>query len=228
MNKNKYILLLVGLLFVFLERMACAAIMEIPLGDTGWSIFVGSDISDQLGVTVFGQDPSTQTVFLELDKQFTDFHGSVIQVRFAKMDSRALAYSRFVIVDEFIVNDTDSEWHGFHMVLVSDGVAGFDNSTVPDGDKLPNVTWGVFNGYGQLPTELNFDGGADGIVPNTIPSNYFRPGYISGDIVILADPNLEVGRDFLLQEYYSPEPTSLLLLLGLSWLGVRKTGRHDR
>lgn len=221
---RKKILLLAGVWTVCAVGAVRATEMEIPLEGSGWSVWVDSDVFSYIGVTVFGLRPATHSVLLELDKEFTECKDDLdapfqpITFRFVKTDG-ATTYSRFVIRDEFVVNGTNCDWHDFHMTLGPDDAAGFDDSVMPDGDKLPNVSYTNYTGYNGYPVRLNFEGG---IVPHDAPLNRFRPGYQSGDIIILTNPALAAGGEFTLQEQPTPEPGSILLLFGLSWFALKK------
>jgi hypothetical protein len=224
MRERKGSLLLWAAILASVTATALATDIVLPLRDTGWSVSFDERLKEQLGVHVLGVRPSQNAVLLELDKWFTGIKSNTgfdpIILSFNK-DNLSTSYSRFIIKDEFIVNDTDTDWLDFHMLL-SPGVVGFDNLTVPDGDKFADVDFYNNSGYTGLPVELDF---SNGTVPHDPPSNYFQPAYWGGDIIVVTDPQMgtngKVGS-FILKEFPTPEPASFLLLLGTLLFGRRK------
>jgi hypothetical protein len=100
--------------------------------------------------------------------------------------------------------------------------AGFSYGSDPSGDQFATVTLSGSSGYDGLPTRVDF---SDGVVPNNPPDmDDFRPGYASGYIAIVADPEMLIGQRILLKEYPTiPEPATLGVLVsgGLILLGCR-------
>ena len=133
-------------------------------------------------------------------------------VEFIKDSEEAL--EKIIIADEFITNDTSTDWIDFHIELavsIVDPEAGFGVPTDPSGDQFETVIVSGTNGYNGLPTKIDF---YDGVVSADPPDqDDFRPGWHSGYITITANPEMEVGHRILLKEYPTiPEPATLALL----------------
>ena len=135
-------------------------------------------------------------------------------IEFIKNSQQAVG--QIIITDEFITNDTTEPWIDFHIELavsIYDPEAGFSLATNPDGDQFSTVALSGSNGHNGLPTKIDFSGG---LVPNN-PQDQddFRPGYYSGSMVIIADPEMEVEQRIVLKEFPTiPEPATLVLLMG--------------
>jgi hypothetical protein len=208
------------------------------LGSSGWSMVVSSDLtrSNQIKIPRVYSEGSDYVV-IELDKTFfgtTDAYGAFdpLIVEFQKTSVDAV--SQIVIRDEYIVNETDKEWHDFHMFLLVNALApeaGFDSTQTPYGDQLENVSYSDYDGYNSLPIQLNFTNSSGQGVLTATGDDIFRPGYRStGDydpIVIQTDPTLAVGSRFGLKEVpTTPEPVSALIILaGFGLLGLKNKQR---
>jgi hypothetical protein len=215
--------------FYFCVLFLCAAFvfpasswaLIVPLEDSGWALVIGPNSGE---VSVVVDMVTNDAVYIQLGKTFDsvlegELFGPII-VEFQKIS--AAATSNIVICDEFIVNDTGTEWFDFHISLpvnLLEPEAGFDPAFVPDGDQLEDVFYSWEHGYQGLPTELNFlnmTGG--GVVSSPLDENVFRPGYFGGQIVIKTNPALLEGARFGLKEIPTiPEPVTLSLF-GISLL----------
>ncbi len=193
---------------------------EIPLRfrgtETGWSIFVQPEDVSRVGVHVFGA--SNGTVTLEIDKWFygvnTPDHQDKLILAFVKRNAQT-TFSRFVIDDEYVVNNTNYAWEGYTMGLSPNGHAGFNcvpnvanDPSLPDGDEFQTVIATDTLGYQSKPVTLDF---YNGVVSNVAPNNVFQPGYRRGSIKIVADPAIAVNDGFILKEWHTPEPISMVL-----------------
>ncbi len=183
------------------------------LSNSGWIVAVNEDWD--IGVTV--DAVLGDAVVIEIQKRFVgepDEFGLMqpMYVEFIKDSETAL--NKIIITDEFITNDTTMPWIDFHIELavsISNPEAGFSRQSVPSGDQFSLVAIGNPSGYNGLPTKITF---ASGLVPNNPPGqDDFRPGYDSGAMMIIVDPDMEVGQRILLKEYPTiPEPATLVLL----------------
>ena len=206
-------------IFILCGLFVCTASVKaayVPLGDSGWAMVV-SGSTQGVGVPfVFGV--FDDAVVIEIDKTFTHpaeygIYPPII-IEFMKISPDAT--SKIIIEDEFIVNNTGSEWTDFHMYLMVNAVnpqAGFNPDILPDGGQLEDVYFGVNLGYNGLPVQLNFEDTDGSGVPSSPPGDdIFQPGFVSGRIVIEIDPDMEVGERFGLKEVPIPEPATLMLL----------------
>jgi len=192
-----------------------------PIGDSGWAMTVraGQKVSWPYVYGIIND-----AVVIQIDKIFDrpfdqDGFNYPIIIEFEKLSADAT--SKIIIRDEYIENETGSEWFDYHMHLMVDASnpeAGFDPGFVPDGDQLEDVSYALNYGYNGLPIRLNFmdtDGsGVQSSPPAQSGENVFQPGYYSGGkIVIVTNPGLQVGEHFGLKEIPTiPEPATLLLL----------------
>jgi len=197
----------------------CVAPVEaviIPLEDSGWAMVVSPSVweSGQVGEPyVYGV--VDDAVVLQLDKLFNrpaqgGFVDPII-IEFQKISTNAAL--NIIIRDEYIINDTGVEWVDYHMHLIS-CQTGFNPNFLPDGHQFEEVFYGDNYGYNDLPTRLHFVNTEGGGVPYSPPGDdVFQPGYAGGQIVIVTDPEMEVGARFGLKEVPTiPEPAALLLL----------------
>jgi len=190
----------------------------IPLDDSGWAMVVDSNPGEVDFPFIYGV--TDDAVSIQLDKVFDRAVGSdgffdPIVIEFQKVSPDATA--NIIIRDEYIVNDTDIEWFDFHMhliVSIMDPQAGFNPDFLPDGDQLEDAYYSTNYGYDELPIQLHFvDADGSGVPALPAGDDIFRPGHIAGQIVIVTNPQMEVGERFGLKEVPSiPEPTTLLLL----------------
>lgn len=184
------------------------------LGDSGWSAAVDSEWD----ITFTVDDLTERAVIIGIQKRFTgepDEYGLMpaMYVDFIKTSEEAVG--QIIITDEYIVNDTSEVWTDFHIELTgsSNPLAGFCNQCIPSGDRFETVVLSGSDGYLGLPTRFDF---LDGLVTNIDGEDYFRPGYAYGAMVIIVNPEMEVGQRIFLKEYPTiPEPATLgLMLLG--------------
>lgn len=201
--------------------------VSIPLSDSGWSIVVTAESvgGGSVGVaSVYGV--SNDAVTIELDKTFNHrFDGQYyepVSIQFLKTSADAV--SNIVINDEYVINETGTEWFDFHMTLVSAQapMAGFNSNYSPDGHQLEDVYYSNNVGYNGLPIELNFeDTDGHGVLSGVFGYDVFQPGYDSGKIVIVTNPNMQIGDSFVLREVPTPEPMTVFLL-GMGGLAILK------
>ena len=208
-----YIVVIVA---VVLIPFSTAQSAFIQLGDSGWSAAVNQDWD--IGVVV--DETTNDAVIIQIVKRFVgepDEFGLMpaMYIEFIKNSEQAVG--QIIITDEFITNDTSRNWIDYHMELavsIFDPEGGFSLASNPSGDQFATVVLSGSNGHNGLPTKLDF---YDGLVPNN-PEDQddFRPGYYSGSMIIVADPEMQVGQRILLKEYPTiPEPATLgLLALG--------------
>lgn len=215
--------------FYFCLVFLCAAFvfpasswaLIVPLENSGWALVIGPDSGE---VSVVVDEVTNDAVYIQLGKTFDsvleeELFGPII-VEFQKTSSAAT--SNIVICDEFIVNDTGTEWFDFHISLLVNLLepeAGFDPAFVPDGDQLEDVFYSWEYGYEGLPTKLNFlDMDGSGVPWHPPGDDVFRPGHMGGQIVIKTNPALPEGARFGLKEIPTiPEPVTLSLF-GISLL----------
>ena len=184
------------------------------LGDSGWLAAVNQDWD--IGVVV--DDITDDAVIIQIVKRFVgepDEFGlmSAMYIEFIKNSEQAVG--QIIITDEFITNDTSRDWIDYHIELavsIYDPEAGFSTDSNPSGDQFSTVALSGSNGHNGLPTRFDF---YDGLVPNDPPDqDDFRPGYHFGSMIIVADPEMQVGQRILLKEWPTiPEPATLGLLL---------------
>ena len=214
---------MVWLAAVVVMLPATAQSAVIQLGDSGWLAAVNQDWD--IGVVV--DDITDDAVIIQIIKRFVgepDEFGLMpaMYVEFIKDSDQAVGQIK--IRDEFITNDTTEDWIDYHMELaISQAQAGFSYDSDPSGDQFATVVLSGSNGYDGLPTRLDF---LDGLVPNNPPDlDDFRPGFASGSIIIVANPEIQVGQRILLKEYPTiPEPATLAVLL----VGSLALVRHRR
>ncbi|NIA06033.1 MAG: PEP-CTERM sorting domain-containing protein [Actinobacteria bacterium] len=193
------------------------------LGDSGWSAVVNPDWDISFAVDGLSDD----AVIIQIQKRFTgelDEFGLLPAMYLEFVKDSEEAVPQIIITDEYIVNDTAADWLDFHMELIGSPLAGFDPQYIPSGDQFATVVLSGSNGYDGLPTKFDF---YDGLVVNEPPGDdTFRPGYDSGAMAIITNPDMQVGQGILLKEYPTvPEPATLMVLLisgGLALLGHRR------
>ncbi|NIA06692.1 MAG: PEP-CTERM sorting domain-containing protein [Actinobacteria bacterium] len=222
----RLVFILVAALAVILPSTAGAVVTQ--LGDSGWSVAVNEDWD--IGVVV--DDLTTDAVFIEIVKRFVgqpDEYNLMpaMYIEFIKVSEQAVG--QIIITDEFVTNDTTEPWIDYHMELavsLYDPEAGFALESDPSGDQFSTVVLSGSNGHNGLPTKFDF---YNGLVPNDPPDqDDFRPGYDSGSMIIVADPQMQIDQRILLKEYPTiPEPATLGLLLfgGLALLRGRSKTR---
>ncbi len=204
------------LVLVVLTGVGKGAIYELSdeWSNSGWIAAVNEDWD--IGITV--DAVRDDAVVIQIQKRFVgdpDDLGLMppMYIEFIKDSEEAL--EKIIISDEFITNDTSVDWIDFHIELavsIFDPEAGFGVPTDPSGDQFETVIVTGTNGYNGLPTKIDF---YDGVVPEDPPDqDDFRPGWHSGYITIIANPEMEVGQRILLKEYPTiPEPATLFVML---------------
>ena len=195
------------------------------LEDSGWTAAVNEDW--EIGVVV--DDLTGDAVVIQIIKRFVgqpDEYGLMPAMYVEFIKSSEDAVGQIIITDEFITNDTTETWIDFHMELavsIFDPEAGFSLDSDPSGDKFANVELSGSNGHNGLPTRIDF---YNGLVPNaSAAQDDFRPGYDSGSIIIIADPEMQLDQRIILKEFPTiPEPVTLgLFLAGCLVLLKRKS-----
>ena len=224
---TRYLCIVTGLILLMLVGTAYSAVNDLKIIkdeieiDSGWSAAVNEDWD--IGVVV--DDITDDAVIIEIVKRFVgepDEFGlmSAMYIEFIKNSDQAVG--QIIITDEFVTNDTSVGWIDYHIELavsIFDPEAGFALESDPSGDQFATVVLSGSNGHNGLPTKFDF---YDGLVPNN-PEDQddFLPGYDSGAIIIVADPEMLVDQRILLKEYPTiPEPATLALLFfgGLAML----------
>lgn len=209
-----------------LASTAGAALYQ--LGDSGWS----AAVDDEWDITFAVDGYTDDGVIIQIQKRFVggpDEFGLMpaMYVEFVKDSEEALG--NIIITDEYIVNDTTENWIDFHLELAvgPNPQAGFSDDFIPSGDQFQTVELTGSNGYNGLPTRFDF---YDGVVVNgPAGENTFRPGYASGSMVIVTNPQLAVGERILLKQFPTiPEPATLFVLLaGLAMVSVNMKKRRS-
>ncbi len=228
-------------LYVVLGSSTIVYALTQPLGDSGWEIVVRSDLVEGGQVAwPYIYSVTDDAVTIQIDKLFNrpftqDGLNYPIIVEFLKVDVDATP--KIIIRDEYIGNETGTEWYDYHMHLIVDALdpqAGFDPSFIPDGDQLEDVSFdqNSYIGYNGLPIKMDFvDIDGNGILsspPAEFGENIFQPGYYGGQIVIVTDPDMQLYEHFGLKEIPTsvPEPVTFALLGTASiWIFTRK--RHS-
>ena len=188
----------------------------VQLGDSGWSAAVNEDWD--IGVVV--DDMTEEAVIIQIVKRFVgepDEFGLMPAMYVEFIKNSDLAVGQIIITDEFVTNDTSEDWIDYHIELavsIFDPEAGFALASDPSGDQFATVVLSGSNGHNGLPTKFDFYDGL--VLNNPEDQDDFRPGWASGAMIIVADPEMQVGQRILLKEYPTiPEPATLgLLLLG--------------
>ena len=220
-------------LSIVIVAMAVVAVLPgtaqsavIPLGNSGWLVAVNEDWD----ISVPVDDLTDDAVIIQIVKRFVgepDEFGLMPAMYIEFIKNSEAAVGQIIIRDEFITNDTTEPWIDFHIELavsIFDPEAGFSLDSDPSGDQFATVVLSGSNGHNGLPTKFDF---YDGLVPND-PQNQdeddFRPGWHSGSMIIVADPEMQLEQRIVLKEYPTiPEPATLGLLLigGLALLKRR-------
>lgn len=208
------------LVSVLCTVFVCPALVQaviVPLDDSGWAMVV-SPSSEEVSVPIV-DGITNDAVYIQLGKTFSsppeDGFFRPIIIEFEKIFADATA--NIIIRDEYIVNNTGTEWIDFHMSLkvsVVNPQAGFNPNFIPDGGQLENVYYSWNYGYEGLPIKLNFVDTDGSGVPSSPPGDdVFWPGYMGGQIVIATNPDMQVGGRFGLKEIPTvPEPATAVLL----------------
>jgi len=219
-------IVMVTMVFVSLSKA-----VTVDLGDSGWAIVFSSQ-------NMMGGEMTFPWYIIEGDTLYIEPHKTFVEppededlflplvFEFEKISEEAA--STIVITDEYIVNDTGVEWYDFHMQLMVSMMnpeAGFDPQYAFDGHQLEEVFYSEYMGYNGLPIKLSFMNTEGGGVPPVPPGeDIFWPGYEQGQVVIVTDPDMQVGDRFALKEMPSvPEPATLALLgMGTLFVYTRK------
>jgi hypothetical protein len=220
------------LLFLCIFVFPAEAVV-IPLEESGWSVVI-SPTSQEVFMPVV-EKFNREEVVIQLGKKFSqepeDGMFQPIIIEFLKTSSDAS--SNIVIRDEYVVNDTLSEWFDFHMYLMVDAVkpqAGFNPNFVPDGAQLEQVYFSHNYGYNKMPVQLHFvDNNGKGVPSEPAGDDVFWSGLVSGQIVIATDPAMGVNDRFAVKQLPTiPEPTTVMLFGVGAFLSFLKYRRKDK
>ena len=205
---------LLVLSMVFMKTNAVSAGV-FPLADSGWAMVTNAQSQ---GLSVPAVDKVGDAVVIELRKTFTGTveNGFSNPISFEFQKITADAVTNIIIKDEYIINETNAEWFDFHIALMVDSLhpeAGFDTASTPDGHQFEDVQYSMNFGYDNLPILLSFiDADGSGVPFDPPGHDVFRPGAVSGQIVITTDPLMPIGEKFGIEEVASvPEPATLAL-----------------
>ena len=218
LNKKKLVISILCMVFM-LTNFSYAVFVE--LGDSGWAMVVSPSVLNVGDIAMPWYQVDDDTLLLELHKTFSqplvEDEGIFQPIVFEFEKISEDATSKIILTDEYITNDTGYEWFDFHMKLMVslfNPEAGFDPTFVFDGHQLEQTSYSEFMGYDGLPISLDFVNTEGGGVPfEPSGEDIFWPGYGSGQLVIITDPEMEVGDRFGLKELPSvPEPATLALL----------------
>ncbi len=215
------VMLVASVAFVCTSAASAASIElvdQITGRDSGWAISMRTDVAAGEVMVPYVYGVTDDAVIIELDKTFDrPFEGGFgfpLVVEFTK--TAADATQNIIIRDEYVKNQTGSTWVDYHMFLMvglGSPNAGFDPAYVPNGDQLENVYYSGNYGYNGLPIQLNFVDTNGSGVSSVLGNNVFQPGYAGGQIVMVTDPAMAVGRSFGLKEVPTvPEPATIALL----------------
>ncbi len=212
-----------------MKRLCCCVCLALALGasadglrgdvipltlngrDSGWDAIVPDRTTTDIIVDAVGTD----YVLIEIVKVFADplSGGAFVPnvITFRQRNSDALTVPSIRIADEYIFNQTGSDWTDYHWSIL-DPLAAF-NRTRTDAsgfaiDPFTTRTWGEMPpmfGPPELSATLDVAGGVVGA------GGLFRPGASGGTLHI--DVNLaRLDSEFRLQQVPTPEPATLVLL----------------
>lgn len=211
----------VALLSLFLIPAVAQADVTLALGG-GWEAVVADDALVSILVDQIGEN----YLAIEIAKDFTqppDASGAFpgLSITFNQVSPNAVPY--IVILDEAVTNLTGTPWTDYHMVVHGGGRAWFDVGLSSGFSMSPfsNVYWsdpGNLFGNPNRATDLSADGGV------VLPNASFFPGAGAGELVIGLDLDpVHPNYSFILEEYPTPEPGTLALLLaGLTFVARRR------
>jgi hypothetical protein len=226
MKTGTLTLVALGLILALANTAHTDVIKPLVLGDhdSGWDAILTDDVNSGVIVDVVGDD----YVIIEITKIFHDapsggvFTPNLIGFRQRLDDANTVATIR--IADEFILNDTGTEWTDYHWEIVGDAAAFDMIATDAGGFSISPFTvksWGpAQTGWdANHPATLDVSGG---VVSS--PSVYM-PGSSGGSLYIDVDLSL-AESDFTLKQTPTPEPGTLaLLVLGGSLILARRRRR---
>ena len=209
-NTSGRCLLTLGILATVLMLPGFAGASLYQLGDSGWSAAVNPNWEISFSVDSLTE----RAVIIQIQKRFVGEPNEfglmpAMYLDFVKNSEEAVG--QIIINDEYIVNDTSENWIDFHIELTNSQLAGFHDQYMPSGDQFETVMLSGSDGYLGLPTRFDF---RDGVVANKpAGEDTFRPGYDYGAMVIIVNPEMQVGQRIFLKEYPTiPEPATLGLL----------------
>lgn len=208
-NLSKPILAL-GLLGILVGASSAYGDITIPLGG-GWE----AQVADLSHVSISVDSVTAQFVAIEISKDFTEpYDGSgfpSLSILFTQVAADAVTSPQIVILDESVTNLTGSDWTDYHMQINSAGDVEFDIAASLGFSMAPFLSTVL------TPTTLD---AFNGVVFN---NSSFFPGAGPGELVMLADLSSD-PVSFVLEEFPTPEPSTLaLLMLGLGCLARRRS-----
>lgn len=184
--------------------------VAVALGG-GWQ----AEVDDPAEISFQVDQIGTDFIAIEISKDFT---GALMNgvfpslfITFSQVAPDANTAANIVIFDESVTNQTGTDWTDYHMRLIGGGSTWFDVSAssgfsmAPFTNSMLMDPGGVFGGDPDRATDLWADGGV------VADNSSFFPGAGLGELVITSDLS---GDDvsFVLEEFPTPEPASLVLL----------------
>ncbi len=174
----------------------------IDLGG-GWEATI---FSEQVDLTVDFFDFDKDIIVLQKFANFTEIDKKTglpapLSIAFAQIAPDDETVSHILLTDAFILNNTGVNWSAFREILLGEHVA-FDPKASADFSIDPYTTMTFIDDN----TEVIFGGGT--VLDGTI----WRPGDVSGALVINVDLSRDDPVKFVLKELPVPAPGALALL----------------
>ncbi len=166
--------------------------------------------------------PDTVTgsaTIIQIAKQFDDppefGQFPPIEIAFTQIADDASTVPSIVIDDENIINNTGQGWTDYHWALIDGGQAWFNVSQMTgvnaiDTSPFTTQSFADQHGFGD-PNKMTDFNVEDGFVPN---GGTFNPGLLGGALWIDTDLSSAGPVTFNFKQFPTPEPASLVLMLG--------------